>query len=158
MCKPINANKTLLSFFHFFMDIRHLIKNLTYSTHYKEFIRVFTPENGKTFYLYFPFLLPLPILPSFFSFSASSFFGTLQHLTHPPAKSATLPLNKMPIFEGAEPWHINFTLSCFISLWNSAPAHLLSGKELRPSSQEYVRFSGRSSRHNVFILSCVGSL
>ena len=157
MCKPINANKTLLSFIFYGyqtfdkkLDVTQLIIS--------EFIRVFTPENGKTFYLYFPFLLPLPILPSFFSFSASSFFGTLQHLTHPPAKSATLPLNKMPIFEGAEPWHINFTLSCFISLWISAPAHLPSGKELSPSSQEYVRFSGRSSRHNVFILSCVGSL
>ena len=64
----------------------------------------------------------------------------------------------MPVIEGTAPWHINFTLSCVISLWDSAPAHSPSGEEFNPSSQEYVLFSGRTSRHNVFILSCVGTL
>ena len=34
---------------------------------------------------------------------------------------------------------------CAIPLWDSAPAHSPSGKELNPSSQEDAGFSGRST-------------
>ena len=79
-------------------------------------------------------------------------------LTHPPVKNLTLPHRKMPVFQSVTPWRISFTLSCVISLWDSAPAHSPSGKELNSSSQEYARVSVSSSRHNVFILPCVESL
>ena len=73
---------------------------------------------------------------------------------HPLAKSSTLPLRKMPIFQGVAHRQSNFTLSCAIPLWDSATAHSPSGKELNPSSQEDVRFSGRcTSAYNFhFIL------
>ena len=110
-----------------------------------------SPENEKTFLyikldqtkcLYFPFLFPSSVLQLLFSFSASSLFGTQQQLTHPPVKSSTLPLRKMPVFQGVAPWHKIFTSSCVIPLWDSATAHSPSGKELNPSSQEDTRFSG----------------
>ena len=74
---------------------------------------------------------------SFFAFSASS------QLTHPPVKSSTLHLRKMPIFQGVAHLETNFTFSCVIPLWNSATAHSPSCKELNPSSQEDARFSRR---------------
>ena len=70
-------------------------------------------------------------------------YGTQRQLTHPPVKSSTLPLRKMPVFQGVAHRQTNFTLSCVIPLWDSATAHSPSGKELSPSSQEVVRFSGR---------------
>ena len=93
--------------------------------------------------LYFPFPFFSSVLQSFFSFPASSLFGTQQQLTHPPVKSPTLPLRKMPVFQGVAPWHTIFTSSCVIPLWNSTTAHSPSSKELNPSSQEDARFSGR---------------
>ena len=72
----------------------------------------------------------------------SSLFGTQQQLTHPPVKSSTLPLRKMPIFQGVAPWHTIFTSSCVIPLWDSATAHSPSGKELILSSLEESCFSG----------------
>ena len=36
---------------------------------------------------------------------ASSIFGTQQQLTHPPVKSSTLLLKKIPVFQGIAPWH-----------------------------------------------------
>ena len=62
---------------------------------------------------------------------------------YPPVKCSTLPLRKMPVFQGVAPWHKIFTSSCVIPLWDSATAHSLSGKEFNPSSQESARFSGR---------------
>ena len=104
--------------------------------------------------LYFPFLFLSSVLQSFFSFSASSFFGTQQQLTHPSVKSSTLALSKMPVFQGVAPRHTIFTSSCVIPLSDSATAHSPSGKELNPSSQEDARFSGRcTSAYNFhFIL------
>ena len=67
---------------------------------------------------------------------ASSLFGTQQQLTHPPVKSSTLLLRKMPIFQGAEPWHTIFTSSCVIPLWDSATTHQPSGNVLILSSLE----------------------
>ena len=93
-------------------------------------------ENEKTFsYIKF-FRLQL-----FFSFSAS--FGTQHQLTHPPVKSSTFCLRKMPIFLGFAHRQINFTLSWYIALWDSATTHSHSGKELNSSSQEGAQFLGR---------------
>ena len=89
--------------------------------------------------------LPLKRMPVFWmlhlgiQFSlhpASSLFGTLQQLTHLLVKSSTFPLGKMSFFQGAVSWHKDFTLSCAIPLWDSAKAHLPSGKELTLSSLE----------------------
>ena len=90
-----------------------------------------------------PFFRALHLGIKFSLHSASSLFGTQQQLTHPPAKSSTLPLRKMPVFQGVGPWHKIFTSSCVIPLWDSTTAHSPSGKELNPCSQEDVRFSGR---------------
>ena len=88
--------------------------------------------------LYFP----LSALQSFFSFPASSLFGTQQQLTHPPVKSSTLPLRKMPVFQGVAPRHTIFTSSCVIPLWDLATAHSPAGKELNSSSFNQSCFSG----------------
>ena len=93
--------------------------------------------------LYFLFLFSSSVLQSFFSFSALLLFWNLQQLTHPPVKSSTLPLRRMPVFQGVASGHTIFISSCFIPLWNSATAHSPSGKELNPSSQEDARFSER---------------
>ena len=92
--------------------------------------------------LYFPFPFSSSVLQSFFSFPASSLFGTQQQLTHPPVKSSTLPLRKMPVFQGVAPWHTVFTSCCVIPLWKLATAHSPSGKELKLSSLEESCFSG----------------
>ena len=78
-------------------------------------------------------------------YPASSLFGTQQQLAHPPVKSSTLPLRKMPVHQGAAPRHTILTSSCVIPLWDSATAHSPSGKEFNPSSQEDARVSGRCS-------------
>ena len=90
-----------------------------------------------SFSIFFVCRAVIPLVPS------SSLFGTQQQLTHPPVKSSTLPLRKMPIFQSVAPWRKVFTSSCVIPLWDSATAHSPSGKELNPSSQEDARFSGR---------------
>ena len=56
----------------------------------------------------------------------------------------------MPVFQGVAPQHTFFTSSCVISLWDSATAHSPSGKELKPSSQEDVRFSGHCTLAYIF--------
>ena len=76
-------------------------------------------------------------------YPASSLFGTQHQLTHPPVKSSTLPVSKIPVFQDVAPRHTIFTSSCIIPLWDSATAHSLSGKELNLSPREDVRFSGR---------------
>ena len=70
-------------------------------------------------------------------------FRTQHQLTHPPVKDLTLPLRKMPVFQGVAHRQNNVTLSCVIPFWNSATAHSPSDKELNPSSQEDASFSGR---------------
>ena len=107
--------------------------------------------------LYFPFPFSSSVLQSFFSFPESSLFGTQRQLTHPPAKSSTLPLRKMPVFEGVAPWHKIFTSSCAIPLWDSATAHPPSGKELNPSSFNQSCLLGLIV-YDVLILSLLGSL
>ena len=101
-----------------------------------------------------PFFRALHLGIQFLLHPASSLFGTQQQLTYPPVKNSTLPLRKMPVFQGVPPWHKIFTSSCVIPLWDSATAHSPSGKELNPSSQEDARFSGRcTSAYNFhFIL------
>ena len=78
------------------------------------------------------------------SFSCSShslrLLGIQHQLTHPPLKNSSLPLRKIPIFQGVAPWHTILTLSCVISFWDSATAHSSSGKELILSSLEESRF------------------
>ena len=86
-------------------------------------------------------------MQSFFPFSASSLFWTHQQLTHPPVKSSTLPLRKMPVFQGVAPWHTIFTSSCVIPLWDSTTARSPSGKELN--------FQGVAPWHTIFTSSCV---
>ena len=105
--------------------------------------------------LYFPFLFSSSAMQSFFSFPASSLFGTQQQLTHRPVKSSTLPLMKMPVFQGVAPRHTFFTSSCVIPLWNSAKAHSPSGKELNPSSQEDPVSQGVAPRYKFFTSFCV---
>ena len=83
-----------------------------------------------------PFFRTLHLGIQFSPHPASSLFGTQQQLTHPPVKSSTLPLRKMPVFQGVAPWHTIFTSSCVIPLWDSATAHSPSGKELKLSSLE----------------------
>ena len=167
------GNKTLSFFsllffsFSFFANIRHLIKKSSLhetrimirslclykslAKNEKSFLYI---ELHQTRCLYFPFLFPSSVLLSFFSFPASSLFRTKHHLTHPPVKSSTLPLRKMPIFQGIAQWQTNLTLSCVIPLWDSATAHSSSGEELNPSSHEDAHFSGRcTSAYNFhFIL------
>ena len=54
---------------------------------------------------------------------------------------------------------VTLLLLCIISLWDSAPAHSTSGKELNPSSQEDARFSGRcTSAYNFNFIQCHPSL
>ena len=90
-----------------------------------------------------PFFRALHLGIQFSLHPASSLFGTQQQLTHPPVKSSTLPLRKMPVFQGVAPWHTIFTSSCAIPLWDSATAQSPSCKELNPSSHEDAHFSGR---------------
>ena len=80
--------------------------------------------------------------------------GTQQQLTHPPVNSSTLPLRKIPVFQGVPPRHTVFTLSCITPLWESATAHSPSGKELYHSSQEDTRFAaGRcTSGYNFYFI------
>ena len=108
--------------------------------------------------LYFPFLFSSSVMQSFFSFPASSLFGTQQQLTHPPVKSSTLPLRNMPVFQGVAPRQTIFTSSCVIPLWDSATAHSPSGKELKLSFLEELFFSQGLLFVNVLILSCLGCL
>ena len=54
-------------------------------------------------------------------------WGSAQ-LTPPSVKSSTLPLRKIPVFQGVAPWHTNFTLPCVIPLWDSATAQSPSEK------------------------------
>ena len=104
--------------------------------------------------LYFPFPFSSSVLQSFFSFPASSLFGTQQQLTHPPVKSSTLPLRKMPVFQGVAPRHTIFTSSCVIPLWDSATTHLPSGKESFLSGMFLRAFCFV----NLLTWSCLGSL
>ena len=89
-----------------------------------------------------PFLRALHLGIHFSLHPASSLFGTQQQLTHPPVKSSTLLLRKMPVFQGVAPRHTIFTSSCVIPLWDSATAHSPSGKELKLSALEESCFPG----------------
>ena len=104
--------------------------------------KLFCVKLHETWCLYFPFLFYSFFMQSFFSFPALSFFGTQQQLTHPLVKCSTLPLRKMPVFQGVAPCHTIFTSSCVITLWDSATAHPPSDKELNPSSFNQSCFSG----------------
>ena len=96
----------------------------------------------KTWCLYFPFLFSSSVMQSFFSFPASSLFGTQQQLTHPPVKKSTLSIRKMPVFQDVAPWHTIFTSYCIIPLWDLATVQSPSGKELKLFSLEESCFSG----------------
>ena len=72
---------------------------------------------------------------------ALSLSGTQQQLTQPPVKSSTLPLRKMPVFQGVAPRHTIFTSSCVIPLWDSPIAHPPSSNELKLSYLEKSCFS-----------------
>ena len=80
-------------------------------------------------------------------------------LTLPPVKSSTLPLRKMPVFQGIAPRHRIFTSSSVIPLWDLATAHSPFGKELNPPSQEDARFSEHcTSAYNFHFILCHPSL
>ena len=68
-------------------------------------------------------------------YPASSLLGTHQQLTHPSSQEDAR-------FQGAAPWHRNFTSSWVIPLWDSATTHSLSGKVLISFSQEESCLSG----------------
>ena len=107
--------------------------------------------------LYFPFLFSLSVMQSFFSFPASSLFGTQQELTHPPVKSSTLPLRKMPVFQGVAPRDTIFTSSCGIPLWDSAK---LTHPPVKSSNFPLLKnhVSQALLFVNVLTSSCLGSL
>ena len=108
-------NKTFLSFCLSFFGYLSLNKkpiSTRYSAHYKEFITVFM-----SLYLR---------MEIFFIY----------------IKRSTLLLRTIPVSQGVAHRQTNFTLPCGIPLWNSTAAHSPSNKELNPSSQEDVRFSG----------------
>ena len=88
-------------------------------------------------------------------YPASSLFGTQQQLTHPPVKSSTLPLRRMPVFQGVATWHTVFISFCVIPLWDSATAHSPSGKEFHPSFRKIPVFQGVGPSHTIFTSSCV---
>ena len=90
-----------------------------------------------SFFISFVCLVIILLIPA-------SFLVTIQHqFTHSPIKNSTLPLRKIPSFQGVAHRQTNCILSCVIPLWDSATAHSPFGEELNPSSQEDVRFSGR---------------
>ena len=108
----------------------------------------------ETWCLYFPFLFSSSVMQSFFSFPASSLFGTQQQLTHRTLMSLILPIRKTPVFQGVAPRHRIFTSPCVIPLWDSATAHALPVKEFNPSSQEDTVFQGVAPWHTIFTSCC----
>ena len=66
----------------------------------------------------------------------------LSNSHHPPVKSSTFPLRKIPVLQNVAPRHTTFIWSCVIPLWDSATGHSPSGKELKLSSLEELCFSG----------------
>ena len=118
--------------------------------------------------LYFPFLFSLSVMQSFFSFPVLSLFGTQQQLTHPPVKSLTFPLRKIPVFQGVAPRHTFFTSSCVIPLWDSATIHspyiwptfnkLNNNPPVKSSTlplRKMSVFRGVALRNTIFPSSCV---
>ena len=95
------------------------------------------------------FILSYSISFVCFSFSASSLFGIQEQHIHSPVKSSTLPLRKMPVFQGVSPWHTIFISPWVIPLWDSATAHLPSAQELNSYSQGDARFSGFAPWHSI---------
>ena len=88
-------------------------------------------------------------------FNKRSLFGTQQQLTHPPVESSTLPLRKIPIFQGVAPWHKIFTSSCVIPLWDSASAHYSPVKSSTLPLRKMPVFQGVAPWHTIFTSSCV---
>ena len=85
---------------------------------------------------------------------ASSLFGNQQQLTHPPVKSSTLPLRKMPVFQGVAPRHTIFTSSCVIPLWTQQQlTHPPVNSSTLPLRKMPV-FQGVAPRHTFFTSSC----
>ena len=74
---------------------------------------------------------------------------------YPPVKSSTLPVRKMPVFQGVAPQHTIFTSPWVIPLWDSATPHSPSGKELNPSFRKMPAFQGAAPWHTIFTSSCV---
>ena len=79
--------------------------------------------------------------------------------------SLTLRQRAQVFLPGRYPFFRVLRLGILISLYHVSSffetQHQLTHppiKGLNPSYQEYVRFSGHSSGHSIFILSCVGSL
>ena len=68
-----------------------------------------------------PFFRALHLGIQFSLHPVSSLFGTQQKLTYPPVKSSTLPLRKVPVFQGVAPRHTIFTSSIkkffFFFIW-----------------------------------------
>ena len=88
-------------------------------------------------------------------YTASSLFTTQQQLTHPPVKSSTLPLKRMPIF-----WmlhlDIQFSLHPASSVFGTQqqPTHLLVKSSTFPL-RKMSFFQGVVSWHKNFTLFCV---
>ena len=105
--------------------------------------------------LCFPFPFSSSVLQSFFSFPASSFFGTQQQLTHPPVKSSTLPLRECPFFRALH-LGIKFSLHPASSLFGTQqqlthpPA-----KSLTLPLRKMPVFQGVAPWHKIFASSCV---
>ena len=94
-------------------------------------------------------------LQSFFSFSAASLFGTQQQLAHPPVKSSTVPLRKMPVSQGVAPWHPIFTSPCITSRGTQQHlTHPLVNSSILPLRKMSI-FQGVAPWHTNFFLSCV---
>ena len=94
-------------------------------------------------------------MQSFFSFPASSLFGTQQQLTHPPVKSSTLPLRKMTVFHGVAPRHTNFPSSCVILFGTQQQLSHLPVKSSTLPLRKIPVFQGAAPWHTLFTSSCV---
>ena len=113
------------------------------------------PNNAYKTFLFFLFLMIL--------------FYSSHSLRHPSlglnTSSLTLRQRAQVFLPGRYPFFRALRLGILISLYHVSSffetQHQLTHppiKGLNPSYQEYVRFSGHSSGHSIFILSCVGSL
>ena len=94
-------------------------------------------------------------MQSFFSFPASSLFGTQQQLTHPPVKSSTLPLRKMPFFRAL---HLGIQFSLHPASSPSGTQQQLSHPPVKGSTvplRKVPVFQGVAPWHKIFTLSGV---
>ena len=83
-------------------------------------------------------------------YPASSLFETQQQLTHLPVKSLTLPLTKMPVFQGVATCDTIFTLSYVIFFGTQQQLTHPPVKSLTLALRKMPGFSGRCTLAYIF--------